>query len=239
MKENDKLPEVFLVYRPSWALFEIQTLDKLLQKLLQRTIKTKVQTDRRKVILQISAVTNKMEYSKLQLDSLISARSKFKMKNIVGQIASKEEYDNHALCRCYLELLMVMLHGSISAMAKLVWLIYVLTELKERYINLITVQGAMERHHRNLNLTKILKQTVESSWYSYLHEIRVHLEHGDNIKIGYGADVMYLPDKPSDPDSSSVENKYEIVSWCQTLFNSTIDFHEQCSKELIKFLFAK
>lgn len=168
--------ERFIVYQPSWAQVKIASLDALLDR-----VSTSQLINRKELILQISAVTNKVEYAKFQLDELVEAKSRFVVDRIVDETASMEEYDNHALCRCYLELLMLMLHGSINAMARLVWLIYELSDLDDRYINLKTGRDAMVKNHGKLNLTKFLQETSESPWYSYLHEIRIQLEHGDTV----------------------------------------------------------
>jgi len=233
-KKEEKPIEVFIIDQPSWSKLSIPELQRLFDR-----IKNGEGTliNRKHMALQLSGVINKMEYAEFELSKLVESKSKFSLEHIEDNIASREERDYFFLCRCWLELFTVTLHGSVGAMARVIWLVYELNELKEDKVNITTVTNAMVKNHRGLEISKFLDQTLRSIWCKYLHDLRIQLEHGDNLLLAFRSDDIYLPDEPFNQSKRSIENRYELISWCKQLFDRTIDFHCICSKEVSKFLF--
>lgn len=236
MKKEAKEVDVFITYQPSWAQIKIAALDSLYCSIIRAANSLLNAKD---LVLQISAVTNKIEYSKFTFDKLAESMRKFDPENITERKASNVELDNYFLARCFLELFVLTLHGSITAMARLVWLVYELemNGLKDRYVSLETVRDSMQKHHSKIRITKVLNETSKSVWYAYVHALRIQLEHGDNIPLVIRGKTMYLPDDPINSEKKTIKQKYEVVSWCEKFFNNTIGFHDKCSAEIRRLLF--
>lgn len=134
----------------------------------------------------------------------------------------------------YLSELDAFFYSLRSCVDSFLWEIILVFDLELSDANLRRIRERMEKKHKDREMTKLLNNLRDESWFKYLNDIRNYLTHRKLSEIAtFSEDLkLYLP---SDPKMSSYsrEKKFEVIQCLQNLYVNTKDFLEKAYGLLI------